>query len=144
MAKEISYLDELTVFLPNETGELFEMLTLLRENDISLKSISAAQTDEYGLVALLVDKSEECLDLLKNNGYSVSDSRVLAVKILESQPETLFDIAEILAANKINIEYLYTTVSKKNTLMIVRVDNNQKAKEVLIEYGFNLIDKHEL
>jgi hypothetical protein len=95
-------------------------------------------------VALLVDKSEECLDLLKNNGYSVSDSRVLAVKILESQPETLFDIAEILAANKINIEYLYTTVSKKNTLMIVRVDNNQKAKEVLIEYGFNLIDKHEL
>jgi hypothetical protein len=144
MAKEISYLDEITVFLPNESGMLFEMITILRDYDIHIKSISVAQTDEYGLVALLVDKSEECLKILKDNGYSVSDSRVLAVKVTESQPETLFDLAEVLAANNINIEYIYTTVSEKNTLMIVRVNDNHKAKEILLDYGFNLIDKDQI
>ncbi|MEJ2252302.1 MAG: hypothetical protein P8Y97_21890 [Candidatus Lokiarchaeota archaeon] len=144
MAKEISYLHEITVFLSNESGKLFEMLSLIRDNDIALKSISVAQTNEYGLVALLVDKADKCLSLLKENGYDVSDSKVLAVKVLETQPETLFDLAEILAAHEINIEYLYTTVSKKNTIMIVKVNESEKAQETLLDYGFNIIDKNEL
>ena len=138
-------LTEISIFLPNNPGELAKLIELLNENTINIKGITAAETPDYGLLLILVDKPEKCIDLLNENKYDISATDVLAVKIPDDfKNDTLFDIANILGENKINIEYLYMTIVSNITLMIVRVDENEKAENILKNENYILIDIKDL
>lgn len=131
---------EISIFLENEPGELAALINLLRANDISIRGASVAETADYGLVYLLVNKPKECLALLKEKKYDISSVNVLAVKLTEDY-ETLFDIAKILGDNGVNIEYLYSTSVKEGfNLMIVNVNDYEKGREVLEKEGLEIID----
>lgn len=134
---------EISVFLPNNPGELAKFIDLLNSHNIHMKAITVAETPDYGLLLILVDKPEVCIELLKENNYEISSTTVLAVKLSED-PNALFDIANILGESSVNIEYLYMTVINGSTLMIVRVDDNTKAQEVLKKQGFILYSAEEL
>jgi hypothetical protein len=136
-------LTEISVYLPNNPGVLAKFIKLLNKYEILIKAITVAETPDYGLLSILVDKPQECIELLKENNYEISATDVLAVK-LPDDPKSLFDIANILGKNKVNIEYLYNTLVKNAILMIVRVDNNNKAQEVLNNEGFTLVEAAEL
>lgn len=134
---------EISVFLPNNPGVLAKFIDLLNTNDIHIKAITVAETPEYGLLLILVDNPEECIELLEENNYEISATTVLAVKLSEDL-NALFDIASVLGKNSVNIEYLYMTVVSGKTLMIVRIDDNEKAQEVLKNEGFILFSIEEL
>jgi len=134
---------EISVFLPNNPGVLAKFIDLLNNNNIRIKAITVAETPDYGLLLILVDKPEECIELLEENSYEISATNVLAVKLPE-ELNTLFDIASVLGKNSVNIEYLYMTVVTGKTLMIVRVDDNEIAQEVLKKEGFILYSIEEL
>jgi hypothetical protein len=134
---------EISVFLPNNPGVLAKFIDLLNTNNIHIKAMTVAETPDYGLLLVLVNKPEECIELLEENDYEISATTVLAVKLSEDLNK-LFDIASILGNNSINIEYLYMTVVAGKTLMIVRVDDNEKAQEVLKKEGFILFSIEEL
>ncbi|MFX1338076.1 MAG: hypothetical protein ACFFDK_05665 [Promethearchaeota archaeon] len=134
---------EISVFLPNNPGVLAKFIDLLNINSIHIKAITVAETPDYGLLLILVDSPEECIELLEENNYELSATTVLAVRLSEDL-NALFDIANVLGKNSVNIEYLYMTVISGNTIMIVRVDDNDKAEEVLKEEGFLLFSIEEL
>jgi hypothetical protein len=134
---------EISVFLPNNPGVLAKFIDLLNNNDIHIKAITVAETPNYGLLLVLVDKPEECIDLLEKNNYDISATTVLAVKLSE-ELNKLFDVANVLGKSRVNIEYLYMTVVSGKTLMIVRVDDNDKAQEVLKKKGFILFSIEDL
>ncbi len=134
---------EISVFLPNNPGVLAKFIDLLTTNDIHIKAITVAETPDYGLLLILVDNPEECIELLEENDYEISATTVLAVKLSEDL-NALFDVASVLGNNSVNIEYLYMTVVSSKTLMIVRVDDNEKAQEVLKNEGFILFSIEEL
>ncbi len=134
---------EISIFLPNNPGVLAKFIDLLNNNNIQIKAITVAETPEYGLLMILVDKPEECIDLLEENDYGITATVVLAVKFSEDL-NSLFDIANVLGENNVNIEYLYMTVVSDYTLMIVRVDDNDKAQEVLKKEGFVLVAIEDL
>ena len=52
---------QLSVFIENRKGRLGEVLNVLKENDVNIQSLSLADTTEYGLLRLIVDKPEEVL-----------------------------------------------------------------------------------
>lgn len=132
---------EISIFLENEPGELAALIKLLKEDDIGIRGASVAETADYGLVYLLVDKPKECLSLLKEKEYEISSAKVLAVKLREDY-ETLFDIAKILGDNEVNIEYLYSTSVKEGfNLMIVNVNDYEKGREVLEKEGLDIINE---
>ena len=134
---------EISVFLPNNPGVLAKFIDLLSTNDINIKAMTVAETPDYGLLLILVDKPEECIELLEENNYEISATTVLAVKLSEDL-NALFDIADVLGKNSINIEYLYMTVVSNSTLMIVRVDDKEKAQEVLKKERFILVSIEDL
>lgn len=134
---------EISVFLPNNPGVLAKFIDLLNNNDIHIKAITAAETPDYGLLLILVDKPEECIELLNENSYEISATEVLAVRFSEDL-NSLFDIAKILGDNKVNIEYLYMTVVNSDTLIIVRVNDNDKAQELLKKEGLILVAIEDL
>lgn len=134
---------EISVFLPNNPGVLAKFIDLLNNNNIHIKAITAAETPDYGLLLVLVDKPKECIELLEESSYEISATTVLAVRFSEDL-NSLFDIAKVLGDNKVNIEYLYMTVVNGETLMIVRVNDNDKAQELLKKEGLILVAIEDL
>lgn len=138
------YVTELSIFLPNEPGELAELLKELSENEINIRAISVVETADYGLILLLVNKPQKCIEYLENNGYEFTSTDVVAIKF-GKDPSALFNVANILGNNKINIDYLYLTNTPEfNSVIIVKVDDSDKAVKVLKKENFEIIEGGEI
>lgn len=132
---------EISVFLPNKPGMLGKFSKLLLESDINYRAMTVAETDDKSLLRMVVDKTQEAIDLLKKNNYLLSITDVLAVEIPD-KPEILYEIAEILGENDVNIEYIYSsTILKREAIIILKVDKTNKALEIFKRRGINLIEK---
>ena len=131
---------QLSVFLEDQAGELANFIKLLMENKIFIRALTVAKTSEYGLLLILVDKTEKCIDLLEENNYMYSISDVIAVK-MNNNPNALYEIPKTLGDNKINIDYCYSTLVKEKTMLILRVKDStiELAIKILKHKGFNII-----
>lgn len=130
---------QISVFLPNQPGILANFAELLMVNSINLRAISVADTADYGILRIIVDKTDDCIDILKNNNYLVSVTDVIAVAIPD-QPGSLQKIARLMGDNNINIEYLYSTILGEEAVIILRVSDNDKAIDLLNENNIKLVD----
>ncbi len=135
-------LKQISVFLPNQPGILAKFTKVLMEKQINMRALSVAETADYGILRILVDKVDECVKILKDNNYLVATTDVIAVDIPD-KPGALHEIAKLLGDNNINIEYLYSTLVKDEAIIVLRIDNTDKAIEVLKNKGVKLIDKQE-
>jgi hypothetical protein len=130
---------QLSVYIPNKPGQLAQFFELLMENKIYIRSLTVAETDEFGLLLLLVNQTEKCLDLLEDNDILYSITEVVAVELSDNISQ-LYDIAKTLGSHGVNIDYLYFLVlnSNKNGI-VLKLDDNEKGVEILTKYGFNLL-----
>jgi hypothetical protein len=137
---------QLSIYLNNRPGELANFCTFLIDNNIEIRAITVAENDEYGLILLLVDKPDKCIELLEREEYIYSVTNVLAVKVMSDKGHTqgLQEISSILGNNDVNIEFLYSTLVKDESLIILRVNDNQKAKKALKEEGFLLEEREKI
>ena len=130
---------QISVFLPNKPGVLGKFSKILLENNINMKAMTVAETADRGLLRMVCDKTEEAIELLKSKNYIVSVSDVLAVEIPD-KPGGLYEIADILGENDVNIDYIYSsTLIKAEAIIVLKVDNTDKAIEVFRKHGFKLI-----
>ena len=123
-------LKQISVFLSNTPGILAKFTKVLMENDINLKALSVSETADFGILRILVDKTEECIKILKENNYLTTITDIVAVEVPD-EPGALHQVAKILGDNNINIEYLYSTLIRENAMIVLRVDNNEKAIGIL-------------
>lgn len=123
---------QVSVFLENKVGRLENILEVLYQYDINLRSISVAETTDYGIIRLILDKPELAIEKLKEAGFMVKETRVLALEISDITGSMLSVIKE-LSANDISVEYTYSSLPLhgNNVIIIIRVDDNEKAIEVL-------------
>ena len=130
---------QLSVFLPNQPGEFSKFLDLFIAHDIEILGITVAESDEYGLLLLLVDKPQDCINMLDENDYSVSATEVIAVKVeSESNTRGMKEIAGVLGDNNVNIDFLYSSLYKEVLYLILKVDDNEMAVKVLKDNGFKI------
>ena len=135
-------LKQISVFLPNEPGILAKFTKVLMDKQINMRAISVAETSDYGILRILVDKPEECIEILKENNYLAITTDVIAVDVPD-KPGALHEITKLLGDNRINIEYLYSTILRDEAIIVLRIDNINKAVEVLKNKGVKLIEKQE-
>ncbi len=131
---------EFSIFLENSPGILAQLIKLLDSSEISIQAISVAETEDYGLVLILVDKPEECEEVLNENEYNFTVAEIVAVS-LANKVSILYDISELMGVNGINIEYLYSTLVMDEIHLILRTNNNQRAANVLAAKGFSILKK---
>ena len=134
-------LGQISVFLPNTPGQLANFFELLMHNKIYIRSLTVAETEEYGLLLLLVDKLEKCVLLLEDNDILHSVTEVIAVRLSDNIGE-LYKVAKALGSNDVNIEYLYTfseNTDHPRTITVLRLDDNENGKKVLEDNGFDII-----
>lgn len=133
---------QLSVLLEDKPGELAKFIKLLMDNKIFIRALTVAKTSEYGLLLILVDKTEQCVELLDENDFTLSTSEVIAVR-LNDNPNALYEIPKTLGENEINIEYCYSTLVKEEPLLILRIEDEiiEEAINTLEKEGFTIIEK---
>lgn len=136
---------QLSVFLENKPGKLGEIINALAEKSINISALSLADTEEYGILRLIVDDTEKAASVLKEDGVIVKITKVLAVAI-DDKPGGLSNILNTFFQNGINVEYMYAFVAKSTdrALMVVKVSDADSAENLLSKSGHKTDDAHEM
>ena len=120
---------QLSVFLENKAGRLGKVLSVLKYNEVNIQSLSLADTAEYGMLRLIVDKPEEGKEKLVAAGFSAMLVDVLLVKIPHN-PGSLQDVLEAIAEKEINVEYMYAlTVGGDEAWIVMKASDMEKARK---------------
>ncbi|MBO8180090.1 MAG: ACT domain-containing protein [Archaeoglobus sp.] len=126
---------QISVFVENKPGRLAAVTEVLTKHDINIRAFTIADAGDFGIIRMVVDKTDEAYKALKEAGFTVRLTDVLAVEV-EDKPGALHRIARALGDAGVNIDYVYAFTSEKHkALIIFRVNNKEKAKEVLENLG---------
>ena len=137
--------EQIAVFLENRSGRLAEITSIIAENNINIRALSVADTADFGILRLIVDKVEEAEKALKEKGFTVGKTTVIAVEV----PDRTGGLAEVLdCVQKIglNVEYMYAFVNKtgENAVLIFRFDDMTMAIDSLQENGFTILESSQV
>jgi hypothetical protein len=138
-------IDQISVFVENRPGRLAEITEILAEANVDLRAMSIADTQDFGILRLIVNGSDKAVDTLKRHGCTVSVTPVLAVE-MSDKPGGLATVLRILADGNVNVEYLYAFISRKenNAYVILRVEDNDAAIAVLEAKNISVVDSHQI
>ena len=139
------HVEQISVFLENKSGRLSEVTAILAEAQVNIRALALADTSDFGVLRLIVDDKDKAIGTLKDNGFTVGKTEVLAVEV-EDRPGGLNTILNILKTNGINVEYMYAYVrhTGQNAVMIFRFDNIAAAIEVLSAEGITVLEGDKL
>ena len=137
--------EQISVFLENKTGRLAEVTGILSEANVNIRALALADTSDFGVLRLIVDDNIKAVKALKNRGFTVGRTDVVAVEV-EDRPGGLHRLLDMLHKAEINVEYMYAFVqhSGENAVMIFRIDNIDEAVRVLEEHDVKVIDGSEV
>ena len=123
---------QLSVFVEDQPGTLATVSNLLGKHDINIYALSLAEGLGHGYVRMVVDKPEEAMKVFREADELTLDRDVILLE-LSNQPGSLGRVAGTLAAAGVNLEYAYCAggPSVDKGLVVVRVDNSEKALKVL-------------
>ena len=132
---------QISVFLENNAGRLGEVTRVLAQAGINLRAISIADTADFGILRLIVDKCDDALKALKDANFTTRVSEVAAVEI-EDKPGSLARIMELFQKSMVNIEYLYASLEGKTgkAVVIFKLEDHQKGLNILRENGLSMIE----
>ena len=136
---------QLTVFIANQKGTVVSVTDILSKNNINLRALSIAETQDFGILRLIVDDEKVAEKVLAENGYLIKVVDVLGVKIGD-QPGKLTAALDVLDKADINVEYLYAFMARteKHAYVVLRVEDNASAEAKLIEAGFKMISEADI
>ena len=136
---------QISVFLENRTGQLAEITHLLAENGIDIRALSIAETADYGLARMIVDDAHKASSVLLAHGDILSMTPVWAVEVPDA-PGGLAQLLNLLAAEHIDVEYMYSLFTHKDGLayMVMRVSNEPKFLGALGDRKIRIVSAEEL
>jgi hypothetical protein len=137
--------EQISVFLENRAGRLGEVTRVLAEADINIRALSLADTSDFGILRLIVTDHEKAKQVLKENGFTVGRTNVVAAE-MEDKPGGLHHILDTLGKEGVNVEYMYAFVqqSGKNAVLIFRFDRTDQAIEILQKNGIRILPGNEV
>lgn len=139
------FIKQISIFVENKPGRLSAITKLLGQNDIDIRALSVADTKDFGILRLIVNKPDQACEALKKADCTVSITNVIAIGI-KDDPGGLSEVMECLYGANISVEYMYAFISKSENqaYVILRVNNNDKAVEALKENNFKILTSQEV
>ena len=138
-------INQLSIFVENKTGTIVEITEKIAEANVSIRALSVADTQGFGILRLIVSDIEKAKEVLSSNNCVVSVTKVLGVEIPDI-PGGLSKVLRIMTDSGINVEYLYAfiTVAGENAYVVLRVEDNEKAAKILSEAGIKIVTQEEI
>jgi len=136
-------INQISIFLENKYGTLNELFTLLSKENIRIIAATVADTSEFGILRMIVSDAEKAYQLLKNNHVSVHLTEVLALST-QSSAGSFAGILSYFTKAGLCIEYMYCFSVKNKSFLILKVNDLQKALEVIQENKLEYINENQL
>ena len=136
---------QLTVFIQNKKGTVVSVTDILSKKNINLRALSIAETQDFGILRLIVNDEKAAEAVLTENGYLIKVIDVVGVKIGD-EPGKLTAALDVLDKADINVEYLYAFMARteKHAYVVLRVEDNAVAEKVLTDAGFKMISEADI
>ena len=137
--------EQIAVFLENKSGRLAEITGVLAKNSINIRALSVADTADFGILRLIVDKVDLAKKVLKENHFTVGKTNVIAIEVPD-QAGGLASVLKTVEAEGLNVEYMYAFVNKsgENAVLIFRFDDTDKAISGLQAAGFTILSGEQV
>ena len=133
---------QISVFLENTTGRLSEVTKTLANADVNLRAISIADTADFGILRLIVDRNDDAINALNASGFTTRQTDVVAVEI-DDKPGSLAKMMDLFQKSQVNIEYLYASLEGQagKAIVIFKLEDHEKGKKLLNDNGLKLAEK---
>lgn len=137
--------EQISIFIENKSGRLAEITKVLGDAGVNIRALSLADTSDFGILRLIVNDRETAKKVLKEKGFTVNKTEVVAVEVPD-HPGGLSRILQVLDRQQINVEYMYAFVERcgENAVIIFRFDETAKAVTILAENGINVLEGERL
>ncbi|AEE97350.1 ACT domain-containing protein [Mahella australiensis] len=139
------FVKQVSVFLENKLGRLATVTKILGDNGIDISAMALADTTNFGILRMIVNDPDKAVSVLKEAGFTVSTTDVLAVEV-DDRPGGLAAVLEVLQDNGISIEYAYSFIKRAGdkAFILFRVENPDRAVELLKNTGVRVLDEKEV
>ncbi|MDD5728556.1 MAG: ACT domain-containing protein [Victivallales bacterium] len=136
---------QLSLFIENKSGTINKVCQVLKKHNINIYTLSLADTEQFGIMRLLVRDWEYARKVLAEAGFIANVTEVLALAVAD-EPGGLADLLEIMARHDLNVEYMYAFTSGRDgkAIMIFRFEHPEAALAILAEENIKAITSAEL
>ena len=136
---------QIAIFLENKSGRLADISHTLAENAINIRALSLADTADFGILRMVVNDTTKAQQVLKENGFTVGITEVLAVEVPD-KPGALDCILQVVRDAGLNVEYMYafTKKSGESGMLLFRFDDQDAAVAVFEKAGCRLLSDDEV
>ena len=135
---------QISIFVENQPGKLAELTRLLADADIDLRTLSLADTRDFGILRVIVNKPDETEQLLKANEWTYKIADVIGVK-LPDRPGGVAEVLEVINEANVNVEYMYAFVNRipGRADTVFRVDDIETTVNALRSKGIEILTPEE-
>ena len=139
------FIKQLSVFMENKAGRMAEISRILASGGVNIRALSVADTTGFGILRLIVDDPEKAERVCRAAGLTTALTDAIAISMAD-RPGGFADVMETVAEAQISVEYMYAFVSRKkdSAFVILRVDDNGKAVELMKNGGFSVLQEAEI
>jgi hypothetical protein len=136
---------QISVFLENKAGRLAHVAEVLKNSGINIRALTIADTSDFGILRMIVNKPEEAVGVLKGSGFMVKQNPVIAVE-MEDREGVFFDIMSLCDKSGLNVEYTYSFVEQysNKAILFLKFEDTDKAIEIFRKNGYKLLTNEEI
>ncbi len=136
---------QISVFVENKKGSLVEITDILAKENIDLRAMSIADTQDFGILRLIVSDTDKALEVLRNSNCIVTETAVVGAR-LRNEPGALATVVRVLSEGDINVEYMYAFngSTPHHAYVVLRVNDNEKVTELLLKEGVKCITQEQV
>jgi len=122
---------QVSVFVENQPGKLHETLKMIADSGLNIRALSIAETRDFGILRLITSDTPKTIEVLSKE--SIINTTTVSAAKLEDRVGALCYVLDFLAQAEVNIEYIYAFTASEDfgAYVVIRVDDAQKAEEVL-------------
>ena len=130
---------QLSVFLENKPGKLYEVVKRISEAGINLRAMTIAEVRDFGILRIIVSDAKKTMEVLEDDHIITTTEVVSAV--MEDKAGALYDILQALESANVNIEYMYAYTGEVtgSANVVFRVDDIEGAEAKLREAGVEVL-----
>ncbi len=135
---------QISVFIENKPGALTDVCTVLSDNSINMHALSLADTQDFGILRVIVEDPDKAVEILRSNGFTCKITHVIAVRI-ENKPGGMASVMKFISDAGIGVEYAYAFISHDpgKAYMVFRVVGSE-ARHKLADLGLDIVGEEEL
>ena len=133
--------EQIAVFLENKPGRLQDFCKVLYAAGVDMKTLSIADTNDFGIVRVITNDNEKAVKALRDGGFTATVNTLVCVEVPD-RPGGLAELLELLDSSGTSIEYLYSAAhtNDKRTVILFRAEDNKSAAELLKKHNVKLLN----